>query len=418
MQGNSRKVETGIVAKHRRGCGSLDGRRCNCKPSYQANVWSARDQRRSRKEFRTVAEARAWRQDKLVGFRRGTMRASAPITLREAADAWLQGARDGSIQTRSGDPYKPSALRGYEAALRDRILPDLGGKKIADVQLADVQALADRMQADGLDASTIRNALMPLRAIYRRALSRGHVAVNPTAGLELPAVRGTRDRIASPAEAEALIEALPAGERALWATAMYAGLRLGELRALRWEDVDLAGGVIRVERSWDAKEGPVAPKSRKGLRSVPIPAVLRDYLDRTIGAERSGLVFGRSAERPFCVSTIVDRARRAWETAELEPIGLHECRHTFASLMISARVNPKALSTYMGHANISITLDRYGHLMPGNEEEAAGLLDSYLAADRAKRAGAADCHQDCHQTGDEAAQSRSGSEATAKPRPS
>jgi integrase len=62
----------------------------------------------------------------------------------------------------------------------------------------------------------------------------------------------------------------------------------------------------------------------------------------------------------------------------LEPITLHECRHTFASLMIAAGVNAKALSTYMGHASVMITLDRYGHLFPGNEEEAAGLLDSYL----------------------------------------
>jgi integrase len=53
-------------------------------------------------------------------------------------------------------------------------------------------------------------------------------------------------------------------------------------------------------------------------------------------------------------------------------------RHTFASLMIAAGVNIKALSTYMGHANISITLDKYGHLMPGNEDEAADLLDAYL----------------------------------------
>jgi len=67
--------------------------------------------------------------------------------------------------------------------------------------------------------------------------------------------------------------------------------------------------------------------------------------------------------------------------AELEliaPISLHEGRHTFASLMIAAGVNAKALSTYMGHASITITLDRYGHLMPGNEEEAAGLLDRYV----------------------------------------
>lgn len=59
---------------------------------------------------------------------------------------------------------------------------------------------------------------------------------------------------------------------------------------------------------------------------------------------------------------------------------MHECRHSFASLMIAAGVNGKALSTYMGHANIAVTLDKYGHLMPGNEAEAAGRLDAYLTA--------------------------------------
>lgn len=73
-------------------------------------------------------------------------------------------------------------------------------------------------------------------------------------------------------------------------------------------------------------------------------------------------------------------AKRAKQNLKpLEPIGLHEARHTFASLMIAAGVNAKALSTFMGHSSIQITLDRYGHLMPGSEEEAAGLLDAYLA---------------------------------------
>ena len=80
------------------------------------------------------------------------------------------------------------------------------------------------------------------------------------------------------------------------------------------------------------------------------------------------------------------RANEAWKAAKPERITLHECRRTFASPMIGARVNAKALSTYMGHAMIGITLDRYGHLMPGNEDEAAGMLDAYLApADTAAR---------------------------------
>jgi integrase len=262
--------------------------------------------------------------------------------------------------------------------MRDRVLPDLGGARLSEIRRVDVQDLADRLQAQGLDASTIRNTIAPLRVVYRRAFSRGEVAVNPAVGLELPAVRGKRDRIASPDEAGKLLAALPAGDRALWATAMYGGLRLGELQALRWEDVDLAAGRLRVERSWDPVEGVIDPKSKAGRRTVPIAAVLRDFLDehrlRTPWAD--GLVFGRSAETPFDARALSRRASTAWKG--LEPISLHECRHTFASLMIAAGVNAKALSSYMGHSSITITLDRYGHLMPGNEEAAAELLDVYL----------------------------------------
>jgi integrase len=93
-------------------------------------------------------------------------------------------------------------------------------------------------------------------------------------------------------------------------------------------------------------------------------------------------VFGRSADEPFRPESLQSRADDAWEKAKLRRITFHECRHSFASLMIAAGVNAKALSTYMGHANISITLDRYGHLLPGNEEEAAGLLEAYLSAER------------------------------------
>lgn len=132
---------------------------------------------------------------------------------------------------------------------------------------------------------------------------------------------------------------------------------------------------------------------------MPIPVALRDYLtEHRMTREPEGLVFGRTPTTPFEPSGVVGRAMRAWgwkqvpskrgpgprhgwvkaRKAALEPIGLHECRHTFASLMIGAGVNAKALSSYIGHASVTITFDRYGHLMPGNEAEAAALLDAYL----------------------------------------
>ena len=166
---------------------------------------------------------------------------------------------------------------------------------------------------------------------------------------------------------------------------MYAGLRRGELMALRWEDVDLTKNLIIVSRSWDVKAGPIEPKSQKGKRTVPIASILREHLIayRLRSGRSEGFVFARAGGRPFEPVTLSERAGRNWRKAKLDAITLHECRHTFASLMIAAGVNAKALSTYMGHASVMITLDRYGHLMPGNEEEAAGLLDQYLARSRA-----------------------------------
>jgi integrase len=371
-------MAAGIEVRHQQDCRSREGQRCNCTPSYRASVWSAREGKRIRKTFETLAAAKAWRHDAATAVRDGTLRAPTPTTLREAASAWLECARDGSIRNRAGDPFKPSTVRIYEAALRLRVLPELGSCRLSDIRRVDLQDFADRMLAEGMDPSTIKAALAPLRAIYGRAVSRGEVALNPTTGLRLPAVRSQRDRIADPEEAAALIAALAPGDRALWATAFYAGLRRGELQALRWEDVDLAGGTIRVERSWDRSGTYIEPKTRGGKRRVPVPAVLRDHLvERRMATGRSeGLVFGDST--PFGESGVRERAHRAWRRAGLARITLHEARHTFASLMIAAGVNAKALSAYMGHASVVFTLDRYGHLMPGNEEEAAGLLDAYL----------------------------------------
>jgi integrase len=383
------RLPEGISLRHARSCPGSSGGRCRCTPTYQAQAWSQRDQRRLTRTFPSLAAAKGWRYDAITGLRHGTMHAAGSVTLRQAAQEWLAAAEGGLVRNRSGDAYKPSALRGYEQALRTRILPALGGAKLGDIRRSDVQRVVNRMMADGLEPSTVRNALMPLRAIYRQALALEDVAVNPTTGVQLPAVRGKRERIASPAEAAGLLEALPSRDRAVWATALYAGLRSGELQALTDELVDLDANVIRVQWSWDPKAGRVAPKSRAGRRTVPVPGELRKYLleHRLARGRRGGLFFARPDGRPFSNQALSQRAARRWRAAGLEPIGLHECRHTFASLMIAAGVNAKTLATFIGHTSITVTLDRYGHLFPGSEKEAAGLLDSYL--ERSIRGGPA-----------------------------
>jgi integrase len=159
--------------------------------------------------------------------------------------------------------------------------------------------------------------------------------------------------------------------------------------ALRWDNVDLAAGVIRVERAYDDKGRlEIEPKSRAGRRTVPIVGALRDVLAELKVAQGRdhGIVFGSNEETPFQPSSVWRRARAAWKRAGLEPIGLHEARHTLASILIAAGVNAKAITTYMGHASIQTTFDLYGKLMPGSDAEAAALVDSYLArADNSSR---------------------------------
>lgn len=379
-----KRLPVGVRARHSRSCPANSGREiCDCSPRFEAAAYSKLDGKKVRRSFATLADARSWRAAMVSLSLDAGLRAPTATTFAEASLAWLELAAEGAIRTRSGDRFKPSALRGYEQAFRLRLNPAIGRHRLSEISRLDMQRLVSTWQSSGLSPSSIRNTVNAVRTLYRNSdlLVEGAVESNPTIGLRLPAVRGTRERIAAPDEAAMLLEALPPADRALWATALYAGLRLGELQALDWTRVDLAGGTISVERSYDEKAGFVDPKSRAGKRRVPIASALRERLIEhklITSADGSGLVFGRSDGRPFSASSLHVRAKRSWRAEGLKPIGLHECRHTCASYFIAAGINAKTLSTFLGHASITTTLDRYGHLFPGSEAEAAGLLDAYL----------------------------------------
>lgn len=347
------------------------------------------------------AEAKGWRTKALGEIEANTIVRPNGITLREEAEAFLAGMETGAVRDRKGNIYKPATVRGYRRGWR-RIDPELGAHRLAAIRTEDVQEFVDRLNGDPeLSDSTVRNTLDPLRAIYRRAMRRKRVAVNPTSGIEVPHSDNKRDRFASREEAAALIAAIREEDRALWATAFYTGLRSGELRALRWTDIHLKAAYIHVRRAFDDEAGEQTPKTRAAVRRVPlIPRLVALLEAHKRLTKRSGndLVFGRSASEHFYRSTPRSRALSDWKAANrakatalgrpltteetLRPIGLHEARHTAASLMISAGANAKALSVVMGHESITITFDRYGHLMPGGEAEVGRMLGEYIEADR------------------------------------
>lgn len=348
--------------------------------TYRAEVWDTGTQRRVSKTFPTRAAAKSWGSAMEAKLRSGELFAVAPTTVAQAAHDWIARAWSGTALNRSGQCYKPSVLRGYEASLTKHVEPVIGRVKLGDLHIDRVQAMIERWIGEGQAPSSIRNHLNPLRVIFADARRRRLMAHNPLDGVAVPSGEVARDRIAAPVEAAALIAALT-HERTLWATAFYTGLRRGELLALDWSHVDLVGRTIHVTRSYD----PVArafllPKSAAGVRRVPFPELLLPFLtaeDRT-----EGLVFGPDGVTPFTATAVRKRAVSAWERAGLAPITLHECRHTYASLMLAAGVDMTKVSKWMGHSSITITVDRYGHLVPGSAAEDMARFERYLEETR------------------------------------
>ncbi len=168
-------MATGIVKRHRKDCPAPDGGRCRCEPGWEAWVVLRREGKKVTKTFAREAEARSWRADALVAAERGALRAPSPTTVREAWTAWYEGAKAGTIRNRSGDAYKPGSLRGYERAMRLRVLPDFGATRLGDLQRPDLQEFVRRLLAEGLNPSTVQVTLLPLRAVYRHALERGQL---------------------------------------------------------------------------------------------------------------------------------------------------------------------------------------------------------------------------------------------------
>jgi integrase len=162
---------------------------------------------------------------------------------------------------------------------------------------------------------------------------------------------------------------------------MLPGTRRGELLGVEWPDVDLKASVLRVKRSYDPTSDTYGrPKSKHGVRTIPITAALAPYLRELAlrSGRRTGLVFGATGTRPLDSRRLQVRADEAWLAMGLTRMTLHACRHLYASMSIAAGVNAHALCRYMGHSSIAVTFDLYGHLFPGNESEAAALLDAFL----------------------------------------
>lgn len=420
---------TGIYERHARSCPAEQNpqAKCNCTPTYQAKVYSKRDRRRITKTFRTKTEARQWQAEAKTEVRKGIRRAPGNKTIRDALEELVAGMKDGSVLTTGRYPFKPGSYYGYELHVQNTWIPRIGNRKVSAITRPELQRIVDDLSREGLAPATIANCLNPLKVLYRRAVRADEVGVDPTEGLVLPRPPGPRDRVVSEEEADRLIEAVPEYDQPIWATAFFTGMRKGEIMGLEWRHIDPSGW-ITVERSWDETHKVFGPTKNRTIRRIPILNRLIPYIEQQwrmrqelLGTEDGPVFFASSFKRPvgrclhvdrdgtpclrerkskglcskhyqlwiahgrnrdelvlgwdqrsvmnipFASTGLQRRADSAWKDAGLERVNLHECRHTFASILFARRVNPVMIQKWMGHKNLSMTLDTYTHLIPGSE---------------------------------------------------
>lgn len=316
---------------------------------------------------------------RLPGTRQGLTRAQAEAELRKMIGEGRVGvprAERLSVEE-AGERYvehlevvrrrKPTTLTDYRTILRRHLVPFLAPRTVDAVDPAAIRAYVRAKLRDGLSPKTVRNHATFAHGLFAFAVKRGWATANPVERDDLPAAGGADPaiRFLSPEELEALYRATPADdlgptERVLYMTAAMAGLRLGELLALRWADVNWPAGTIRVRRSYTHGAFTV-PKSRRSSRAVPMADRLAGELARHQAASAyqgdDDLVFAHPH-----LGTVLDgsklrkRFHAALERAGLRRVRLHDLRHSYGTRMAAVGTPMRALMEFMGHASMQTTL--------------------------------------------------------------
>jgi len=325
----------------------------------------------------------------LTDARRGTLADHDKPTGRTWADACAEWLR--YVEKDKG--VAPSTLRDYRNVVNGRLLDEFGkDTPLEGITTAKIDAYRERLLDEGkLSRRTVQKLMVAAYGILARAVKRGWVKSNAAALVERVRLKSSGSfNVLEPTQVGALARAAANDQDAvLYEFAAFSGLRLGELRALRWRYVRFADAVIRVEWNLPAGGGtePKRPKSGR-VRAVPLIDQAAAALDRLSRRERftgpDDLVFVEEDGSPLDGDALRDRFYDAIDAAGLgwmrdredDPIVLHDLRHTFGTL--GARAWPlHDLKAYMGHAKIETT-ERYLHHVP--QTAAASALSQAVEA--------------------------------------
>jgi integrase len=355
---------------------------------YRGSYWVHTTEGRKRRYVsgKTKGETRAALNKAKANAAGGLVFDAQDLRLDEYLDRWLTDSVRDTVRQRTWERYEQIA--------RTHLKPTLGRVKLKDLTPAYARGLYREKLDAGLAPRTVQYIHTTLSKALKDAVTDELIPRNVAKGVRAPRPANKEIHPLSPDQVRAFLDAVR-GDRleALYVVAVQRGLRQGELLGLKWDDVDLEAGTLQVRRTLSlTRNGHVfeSPKNGKG-RSVELTQsatdVLRAHLERQLweieasgdGYQDQSLVFPGERGQPMRPYTLTRKFERILKHASLPHIRFHDLRHTCATLLLSRGVHPKFVQELLGHATISITLDRYSHVIPAMGDQTRKAMEDVLS---------------------------------------
>ena len=334
-------------------------------------------------------KTRAEVRDKLTAALADQQEGKPPLPEKQTLGQYLESWLRESAQPR----VRPRTFESYSQIVRVHILSDNIAKKVlAKLQPQEVQAFLNAKHASGLSARTVQYIHAIIRTSLNTALRWGLLHRNVATLADPPRVKRQEIEPLTPEQAKVFLDAVREDRlSALYTVALTMGLRQGEALGLRWADVDLAAGTLRISVALSQVNGKlqlVEPKTERSRRTLHLPDVVaaslrqhrvRQVEERLAAGERwqdSGLVFTSTIGTALDPDNVTHRFQKALLAAGLPRIRFHDLRHSCASLLLAQGAELRTIMEVLGHSQISLTANTYAHVMPVLKKDAANKMDA------------------------------------------
>ena len=317
---------------------------------------------------------------------------SPPTPSKVRADMPFGEWLDHWYETYSKPSIRPRTQRTYAGYIRLYIKPKLGSIPLNKLTTNDIQQFCAWMKSDdhmgggSIANSQIRNCYSLCHRALEKARAEHLISRDPTEGCKLSPVRYEEMKILSrEAMQKLLIQAKEENYYELFLLELATGLRLGEIAALQWDDLNLESGELQINKQVVAVKGKLtvsSPKTKAAVRTLILPSsvlkVMREYRARV--DSRWMFPSPKKEDSPMRPSSIHQRLHRILDHAGCDRVRFHDLRHTFATLALQNGVDVKTVSGMLGHFSAGFTLDTYAHVTTAAQKEAARTMEKVLTA--------------------------------------